>query len=85
MSYRLTTSIMECRTASARVDQGGRVPQSNDRESLAGGFLRRRALRDTLGASGVATDDWEGCLRVHCKYSASVGVKRERSIRLSSL
>ena len=69
---------MECRTASVRVDQGGRVPQSNDRESLAGGFLRRRAFRGTLGASGVATDDWEGCPRVYCEYSASAGVKRER-------
>ena len=38
-----------------------------------------------LGTSGVATDDWEGCLRVYCECSASVGVKRERYIRLSSL
>lgn len=59
MSYWLMIYTMECRTARARVDQGGRVLQSNDRESLAGGFLRRRALRDTLGASGVATDDFE--------------------------
>ena len=38
-----------------------------------------------LGGSGVALDDWEGCLRVYCEYSVSVGVKRERYIRLSTL
>jgi hypothetical protein len=31
-----------------------------------------------LGASGVAMDDWEGCLRVYCECSTSVGMKRVR-------
>jgi hypothetical protein len=31
-----------------------------------------------LGASVAGRDDCEECLRVHCEYSASVGVKRER-------
>jgi hypothetical protein len=37
-----------------------------------------------LGRSAIATDDDE-MSAVYCEYSASVGVKRERYIRLSSL
>jgi hypothetical protein len=64
MSYRLTTYIMECRTANVLAYQEVRVLGAGERENLAGGFLRRRALRDTLEASDVAPEYYEGCLRI---------------------
>lgn len=54
-------------TASVLAYQEVRVLGAGERESLAGGFLRHRALRGILGASDVATDDGEmsmGLLRV---------------------
>lgn len=67
LRFRLIQQLMECRTAIVRDVRGGRALQPDDRGSRGGGFLRRRALRGTLGGSGVATDDGEvsvGLLRV---------------------
>ena len=76
---------MECRTASACAALEVSWCQLGNRESLGGESLLRRVLRGIFGVSGVATDDCEGCLRVYCEWNVSVGVKRERYIRLSSL
>jgi hypothetical protein len=50
---------MECQTARARAALEVSLPQRSERESLGRGFLRRRAFRGNLGASGVAMDDGE--------------------------
>ena len=42
---RMSAEVSCDQTSIARVDQGGRVLQSNDREIRGGGFIGRRALR----------------------------------------
>lgn len=72
---------MECRTASVLAYQEVRVLGSGERESLAGGFLRPRALRGIFEQVVWRRTIVKGV----CGFTASVGVKRERYIRLSSL